>query len=152
MFRRIFFSAVIAGILGGSAITLVQHFTTTPIILHAETFESIGDDGEKHGTLKKGVVLISPAHAHGPHKDSAKLEAGNWAPDDGLESNVHIPRQHYYRRRVCIGSHCLFCTLEKTNKWPHGRSVGSRCICDRKFGARIRVAARGAGSKGGRFD
>ena len=88
MYRQIFFAAIIAGILGGSAITLVQHFTTTPIILHAETFESTGDDGEKHGTLKKGVALISPAHAHGTHKDSAKLEAGNWAPDDSLERTM----------------------------------------------------------------
>ena len=88
MFRRIFLSAVIAGILSGSAITLVQHFTTTPIILHAETFENISDGGDKHGALKKGVALISPAHAHGPHKDTAKLAAGNWAPDDGLERTI----------------------------------------------------------------
>ena len=56
--------------------------------MHAETFENIGDGGEKHGTLKKGVAIISPARAHGPHKDPAKLEAGNWVPDDGLERTI----------------------------------------------------------------
>ena len=56
MFRRIFYTAMVAGILGGAAISVVQHFTTTPIILHAESFEG-GGDHDKHGTLKKGITL-----------------------------------------------------------------------------------------------
>ena len=64
MFRRIFYTAMVAGILGGAAISVVQHFTTTPIILHAESFEG-GGDHDKHGTLKKGITLMSQAFAHG---------------------------------------------------------------------------------------
>ena len=89
MFRRIFFTAVIAGLLGGAAVSVVQHFTTTPIIIHAETFEGGGDGApEKHGALKlkKGVTLISPAFAHG---DGAAADGGEaWGPQDGIERTL----------------------------------------------------------------
>lgn len=40
MFRRIFLTAVIAGLAAGLLISLVQAVTTTPLLLEAETFES----------------------------------------------------------------------------------------------------------------
>jgi cobalt transporter subunit CbtA len=94
MFRRIFFTALIAGLLGGVGISVVHEFTTTPIILHAEEFEnSVGDDAHKHSLLKEdrlydglrkdGISLIAPAHAHGPEKTAEGDEA--WGPGDGLE-------------------------------------------------------------------
>lgn len=89
MFRRIFFTAVIAGLLGGVAISAVQEFTTTPIILHAEEFESKGAPsatGHKHGARNLGLSLISPALAHGPEK--AGDGAGAWGPSDGLERTL----------------------------------------------------------------
>ena len=85
MFRRIFYTAMLAGILGGAAISVVQHFTTTPIILHAETFEG-GGDHDKHGTLKKGVTLVSPAFAHG---DKTAGEDEAWGPREGLERTMY---------------------------------------------------------------
>ena len=88
MFRRIFLTALISGLLGGAAISLVQHFTTTPIILHAETFEGGGNATEKHGTLNRGVTLVSPAHAHGSHAGIENMEAGSWAPDDRFERTL----------------------------------------------------------------
>lgn len=85
MFRRIFFTAVIAGLLGGVAISAVQEFTTTPIILHAEEFESKGTATEhKHGARSLGLSLISPALAHGPEKAAD----GTWGPSDGLERTL----------------------------------------------------------------
>jgi len=70
-----FLAAIAAGLLAGLLITAVQTITTTPIILHAETYEKAGDGkAHKHGGLLPdgGLVrtntngLIQLAHAgHG---------------------------------------------------------------------------------------
>jgi cobalt transporter subunit CbtA len=87
MFRRIFFTAIVAGLLGGIGISVVHEFTTTPIILHAEEFEnSGGDDAHKHSLRSGGISLIAPAHAHGPEKTADGDEA--WGPGDGLERTL----------------------------------------------------------------
>lgn len=84
MFRRIFFTAIVAGLLGGIGISVVHEFTTTPIILHAEEFEKTGGkDAHKHSLRDRGISLIAPAHAHGPEK--AADGAATWGPDNGLE-------------------------------------------------------------------
>lgn len=56
-------AAVAAGLLGGLIISVVQEFTTTPIILHAEKFEAAPD-----------AQATPDRHGH---------EA--WAPGDGIE-------------------------------------------------------------------
>jgi cobalt transporter subunit CbtA len=89
MFRRIFFTAILAGLLGGLAISVVHEFTTTPIILHAEQFEG-GAPAEapahKHGAYDRGISLVSPAHAHGPEKSADGGEA--WGPGGKLERTL----------------------------------------------------------------
>ena len=89
MFRRIFFTAVLAGLLGGLAISVVHEFTTTPIILHAEQFEG-GAPAKapvlNHGAYDRGINLISPALAHGPEKTADGREA--WGPGGGLERTL----------------------------------------------------------------
>lgn len=87
MFRRIFFTALVAGLLGGLGISVVHEFTTTPIILHAEEFEgSGGDDAHKHSLRKNGISLIPPAHAHGPAKTAGSGEP--WGPGSALERTL----------------------------------------------------------------
>ena len=89
MFRRIFFTALIAGLLGGLAISVVHEFTTTPIILHAEEFEGGAPakaPGQKHGAFDSRIGLISPALAHGPEKTAG--ENSTWAPGSGLERTL----------------------------------------------------------------
>lgn len=94
MFRRIFFTALVAGFLGGVGISVVQEFTTTPIILHAEEFENKGSGSDSHhGAAPRGLSLVSPAHAHGSGDD--KTGGGNadggdetWGPADGLERSL----------------------------------------------------------------
>jgi cobalt transporter subunit CbtA len=87
MFRRIFFTALVAGLLGGVGISVVQEFTTTPIILHAEQFENAGSsDSHKHSLQDRGISLIAPAHAHGPAETADGGEA--WGPGDGLERTL----------------------------------------------------------------
>jgi cobalt transporter subunit CbtA len=87
MFRRILITALLAGFLGGVGISVVQEFTTTPIILHAEEFESKGAPaGHKHGALDKApdtLLLLAQA------KESQSTENKVWAPADGLERTLY---------------------------------------------------------------
>lgn len=86
MFRRIFFTAILAGFLGGLAISVIHEFTTTPIILHAEEFESKNTPTAlKHSHLKRQEnPLLILAHSNaGPADDHAE-----WAPSAGLERTL----------------------------------------------------------------
>lgn len=42
MFARILLAAIMAGLIAGLVVSVVQEFTTTPIILHAEQYENAG--------------------------------------------------------------------------------------------------------------
>lgn len=86
MLRRILTTALLAGFIGGLAISVVQHFTTTPIILHAEEYENRGAPAHGHSALQSGLSLASPALAHGP-ADAG--EQDSWAPGDGLERTAY---------------------------------------------------------------
>ncbi len=68
MLKRILLAALVAGLVGGIVISVIQEFTTTPIILHAEQFEN------------------APAGGH-PHATSDG-EAEAWAPADGIERTL----------------------------------------------------------------
>jgi len=59
MIKRMFLAAIAAGLLAGLLITAVQAFTTTPIILHAEEYESAGDGkAHQHGALLPDGGLV----------------------------------------------------------------------------------------------
>ena len=65
MFRRIFFAALLTGFIGGAVVSLVQTYTTTPIILLAEQYETGGDKDNHHqGFLDRHINLVSPVLAH----------------------------------------------------------------------------------------
>ena len=68
MFRRIVFSAVMAGLVAGILLTGIQQLHVVPAILEAETYEA----------PESGAT----AHAHA---DGLQHEHGSWAPGDGLE-------------------------------------------------------------------
>ena len=68
MFRRIVFSACLAGVVAGSLLTAVQQLQVAPIIQEAETYE-VADPG-------------AAAHAHA---DGSSHEHDGWSPEDGLE-------------------------------------------------------------------
>lgn len=90
MFRRILITALFAGILGGLGISVVQEFTTTPIILHAEEFESkTTTGGHKHGRFEKsGASLLTLVHGAKNPADKSSDKEGAWAPSDGLERTL----------------------------------------------------------------
>ena len=73
MFHRILLASIVAGLVAGGALTLLQAGTVIPIIVEAESYEGGGD--ESGGAAGTGDALSSGAHEHG--------EA--WAPEDGIE-------------------------------------------------------------------
>lgn len=86
LFRNIVFTAVIAGLLSGLLMTVMQSFSTVPLILQAETYENAGGEeaGHSHphdaapvaGTAAPTAALAAADHHH---DDEA------WAPADGFE-------------------------------------------------------------------
>ncbi|MGO1120173.1 CbtA family protein [Rhodovibrionaceae bacterium A322] len=100
MFKRLFSTILAAGIAAGLLISVVQEFTTTPLILHAETYENgsaetAGFWNEK--LLNKAAVLGSPlgyddgqarfylVHGDETHEDGEEA----WGPEDGLERSLY---------------------------------------------------------------
>ena len=85
IFRPIVFTAVLAGLLVGLAVTVVQQFGTVPLILAAEVHENGGPTAHDHGAAGHAhgaapVEAEAPAHAHEPVF---------WAPSDGIERTVY---------------------------------------------------------------
>ena len=68
MFRRIVFSACLAGLFAGILLTGIQQLRVAPILLEAETWEVAGPGAE------------TPDHA-----DSHRHEHDAWSPADGFE-------------------------------------------------------------------
>lgn len=88
MLHRILFAALVAGFVGGLATAVLQHFTTTPLILAAERYEN-GEAPAPHaaadGSLFDGARLIL-AHDGADH---AAGDSETWAPADGLERTLY---------------------------------------------------------------
>jgi cobalt transporter subunit CbtA len=80
VFRSIVFSAAVAGLVVGAAVTLAQLFSTVPLILKAEVYER----GATEVAAKSGPA----AHEHSDHQH-ADHEHGlpAWEPKDGLQRN-----------------------------------------------------------------
>ena len=68
MFRRIVFSACLAGLVAGIALTVIQQHQVAPIILEAETYE-----------------VAEPEATTEAHADGSSHEHEGWSPEDGLE-------------------------------------------------------------------
>jgi cobalt transporter subunit CbtA len=82
LFRNIVFTAVIAGLLSGLLMTVMQSFSTVPLILAAETYENAGGEeaGHSHShDVAPAAGAPAPAAAEHHHDEEA------WAPADGFE-------------------------------------------------------------------
>jgi cobalt transporter subunit CbtA len=77
-FRHIVLSAMIAGLITGILITLVQMFTTVPLIATAEVYEQGAVKAASVATTEAGV---DAAHDRGDHDHGA----ASWKPKDGFE-------------------------------------------------------------------
>ena len=84
MLRKILTAAIFAGVLSGLGISIVQEFTTTPLILHAEEYENA--EGPARNRLARytpaSFILTDAGETH----DAARIE--DWAPQAGLERLV----------------------------------------------------------------
>jgi cobalt transporter subunit CbtA len=84
VFRSIVLSAVVAGFVVGAAVTVVQLFSTVPLILKSEVYER----GATDAAAKPGPA----AHEHAGHQASGHQHADHehgtaWEPKEGLQRN-----------------------------------------------------------------
>ena len=82
-FRHIVLSAVIAGLITGVLITLVQMFTTVPLIAQAEVYERGGVKLDASVAAVKETA--DAAHDHSAHDHASET----WAPKDGFERTFY---------------------------------------------------------------
>lgn len=73
LFQRIFFAAVLAGLAAGLAMSALQQWKVTPLILAAETFETAEPAAHTH---EEGAA----PHTH---------DEDAWAPQDGVERTAY---------------------------------------------------------------
>jgi cobalt transporter subunit CbtA len=78
VFRSIVLSAIVVGFVSGAAITVVQFFSTVPLILKGELYE--------RGTPEAAAKPHSSAHEHSA--GSEEPGAAAWEPKEGLERNA----------------------------------------------------------------
>jgi cobalt transporter subunit CbtA len=92
MLKNLILSAAAAGVAAGLFTAVVQHVTTTPIILEAEKYEG-GAGGHDH-------VAGAPAHVHDADTTATAISTASaaastpageeeWAPTDGLERTLY---------------------------------------------------------------
>ena len=81
VFRSIVFSAVLSGLIAGAAVTVLQYFSTVPLILKAETYEHEAPEAGAKPTSESAGQHATHDHASHEH------EAGAWKPAEGLQRN-----------------------------------------------------------------
>jgi len=81
LFRNIVFTAVIAGLLSELLLTIMQSFSTVPLILQAETYENAGGEEAGHSHEAAPAGAVAPAADH--HDEEA------WMPADGFERFIY---------------------------------------------------------------
>ena len=74
LFRRLVAVALVAGLIGGLALSLAQRWQAIPIIVKAEAFESLKIDAEG------GAHVAGEGHDHS--------HDANWEPSDGIERTL----------------------------------------------------------------
>ncbi len=77
LFRNIVLAAVIAGLVSGLLLTVMQSLATIPLIIHAETFEGGAAEGHDHGP--------QAGHAHDAAAADHHHDPEAWAPAEGFE-------------------------------------------------------------------
>ena len=85
-FRAIVFCAALVGLVAGLAVSLIQHFATTPLILRAEVFERAATEAENSpvthahdgSTHRHATTGEADMHVH-------RHDAQAWAPREGFE-------------------------------------------------------------------
>ncbi len=79
MLRTVLVVGLLAGLAAGLATAVLQHFTTVPLILAAEAYETAAADGVALAAHGDDAPAAVPGHAHG---------AAAWSPADGIERTL----------------------------------------------------------------
>lgn len=83
MVTRVLTVSLLAGLLAGLIVAALQHVTTTPLILKAETYESaMMAPTPSHAAFDGGARIIL---AHGGADHAAGAEHDEWKPQDGAQ-------------------------------------------------------------------
>lgn len=87
MIGRLLASALVSGLLAGVLISVIQEFTTTPLILHAEEYEGMDEHHHDHAWMMWTDEVSGGQFylAHAGHDDHAE----GWAPEDGIERTLY---------------------------------------------------------------
>lgn len=75
LFQRIFFAAVLSGLVAGLAMSAVQQWRVAPLILQAEVYESAAPE----------ELVAAEAHTHDAATPAHEHDEDAWAPQDGPE-------------------------------------------------------------------
>ena len=89
MLHRILWAALVAGLVAGVSTAVLQHFTTTPLILEAERYENGEAGGVAHAGLDAGTfggARLILAHSGADH---GAEDHGTWSPADGIERTLY---------------------------------------------------------------
>jgi cobalt transporter subunit CbtA len=82
MVTRVLAVSILAGLLAGLVVAALQHLTTTPLILKAETYEAaLAAPAPSHAAFADGARIIL---AHGGADHAAGAEPDEWKPEAGL--------------------------------------------------------------------
>ena len=87
-FRGIVFCAALVGLIAGLAVSLIQHFATTPLILRAEIYEKAAEAQtvvtHTHGGVPHQHANAGEAEAHA-QAEGHMHNADAWTPREGIE-------------------------------------------------------------------
>src|SRR5689334_15883655 len=89
IFRAIVFASVVAGLVVGAIVTVIQQFGTVPLILKAEVYEKWAGH-HTHETAPAGSATTQDAAAeHDGAEHEHQHAAQAWEPRDGVERNAY---------------------------------------------------------------
>ncbi len=83
MVTRVLAVSILAGLLAGIIVAALQNFTTTPLILKAETYENAMAAPASSPAAFNGEARIILAHGGAEHAEGA--EHDEWKPQDGIQ-------------------------------------------------------------------
>ena len=86
MVTRVLTVSILAGLLAGLIVAALQHVTTTPLILKAETYEAAL--ALKAPTLAAFDGEAKIILAHGPAGDAPGHDHAEWKPQDGFQRTL----------------------------------------------------------------
>ncbi len=102
MINRVLAVGLLAGLLAGLVIAVLQHYTTTPLIIAAEVYEKSGAaPGKEASLLERASFAPAEAHAqglvhfaheghdHAGHDHGGASSESVWSPKDGLERTLY---------------------------------------------------------------